>query len=224
MSPGQGSNASANRSSDHNGEEEDEGLRIIITHDNGDLMSEDHAEAFRIALENEVRNFHVRERNRPNFVRIRVDKWKPVNGTWVLTPAGTNPHLNGARLIQLVDRIQVGGLRFRARWNTDMPRYATLVARFSGGGNARELIEDPHLGLVATNEWPDDLQGQVRFVSSQQEEGSNYRLVRFEATEAVVSRIQEQNGFVSIGLDRATVQNNKNPVKRGSQVIYRLQK
>ena len=160
----------------------------------------------------------------PDFVRIRVDKWKAARGGWILTPGGSNPHLNGSRLIQLVDRVRVEGHRFRAAWNTDMPRHATLVARFNGGGNARELIEDPHLGLVATNEWPEELQGQVRFVSSQQEDGSNYRLVRFEATEAVVTRIQEQNGLVSIGLDRATVQNNKTPVKRGSQVVYRLQK
>ena len=61
-------------------------------------------------------------------------------------------------------------------------------------------------------------------MSSQQEEGSNYRLVRFEATEAVVDLIQGQNGLISIGLDRATVQNNKTPVKRGSRVVYRLQK
>ena len=87
-----------------------------------------------------------------------------------------------------------------------------------------ELIEDPHLGLVATNEWPEELQGQVRFVSSQNEEGSNYRLIRFEATEAVVTRIQEAGGYVFIGFDRATVQNNKKPCKRGTQIVYRLQK
>ena len=188
-------------------------------------MDPDTETEFRAALEQEVRNFHVRTRGSDNFVRIRVDKWTSRRGRWILTPGGTNPHLNGSRLIQIIEqRLRVNGHRFRARWNTDMPRLATLVARFSGGGSAQELVEDPHLGLVATNEWPEALQGQVRFVSSQQEDGSNYRLVRFEATEAVVTRIQEQNGLVSIGLDRATVQNNKTPVKRGSQVVYRLQK
>ena len=80
------------------------------------------------------------------------------------------------------------------------------------------------LGLIATNEWPEELQGQVRFISVEQEEGSHARLIRFEATEAVVQLIQEEGGTISIGSDSATIRNNKKPVKRGTNIVYRLQK
>ena len=123
-----------------------------------------------------------------------------------------------------MDRIRINGLRFRAVWNTELPRQATLTARLAGGGQAQELIEDETLGLIATNEWPQELQGQVRFVSVQQEEGSNYRIISFEATEAVVRLIQAENGVISLGSDSATIRNNKKPCKKGSSIVYRLQK
>ena len=153
-------------------------------------MTRETAAAFRTALEVEIRTLMVRERSNHNLVRLRVEQWRPGLGGWVLTPSWANPNLNGARIIQLTDRVNINGQRFQARWNTDMPRHPTLVARFSGGGNPTELIEDPFLGLVATNEWDEDPQGQVRFVSAQQESNSTYRLVRFEATEAIVNLIQ----------------------------------
>ena len=83
----------------------------------------------------------------------------------------------------------------------------------------------PHLGLVATNEWPEELQGQVRYVGVEQEGGtSNHRVIRFEATEAVVRHIQQAGGTIAIGFGRCTIRSNGKPVKAGSTVVYRLQK
>ena len=183
--------------------------------------------AFRAALERQMTEFTRRERNSPNFVRIQLDRWDTRRGGWVLTPGGANPHLNGSRIIQLVDRVRVTindrEYSFRANWNSDLPRLATMSARFNGGGNPVELIEDPDLGLVASNDWPEELQGQVKFISAQQEKGSDYRLVRFEATENVAELIQACDGLVYIGFDRGTIQNNKKDCRRGVPIVYRLQ-
>ena len=187
-------------------------------------MNEAMEQSFRAALEAEMRAFWARERDR-STIPLRINTWTARRGDYVLTPGGSNPHLNGSRLIQLVDRINVGGQRFTAAWNSDLPRIATLTARFNGGGNAQEMVEDPHFGLITTNEWSQDLQGQVRFVSVQQEErNSGYRLIRFEATEAIVNLIQAAGGTISIGFGRATVENNKKSVKRGATIVYKLQK
>ena len=176
-------------------------------------------------MEQEMRAMTVRERGRPNFVRMRIDAWKDRRGSLMLTPSGANPHLNGSRIIQLTDRIQIDGLSFRATWNTELPRHALLTARFDGTGSPSELIEDPHLGLVATNEWPEELQGQVRYVGVEQEGGtSNHRVIRFEATEAIVNHIQRAGGTIAIGFGRCTIRSNRKPVKAGSTVVYRLQK
>ena len=108
-------------------------------------------------------------------------------------------------------------------------RRRALVARFLGSGNPSELINDPFLGLVATNEWPAELQGQVRFIGSKSEaqpnsRGEVARLIRFEASEEVVRRIQDANGVIYLGFGKATVECNRTAVKRGSRVIYKLQK
>ena len=181
--------------------------------------------AFRRALEAEITAFSLRERAKGGvFVPLRVKKWDNKRGGWVLTPTGSNPNLNGSRIIQLVERIQIGDHRFKAMWNTDLPRLATLCAKVSGSGNPQTLVEDETLGIITTNEWPQELQGQVSFVSVQQEEGSNNRLIWFEATEQIVHLIQEEGGVISFGSDSVTIQNNRNRVKRGANVIYRLQK
>ena len=147
----------------------------------------------------------------------------------MLTPSGTNPTLNGSRILQMVSRIQVNGHRFRASWNTDLPRRASLVARFLGSGNPSELINDPFLGLVATNEWPAELQGQVRFIGSKSEaqpnsRGEVARLIRFEASPEVVAQIQAQGGSIHIGRLLGTVQSGKKAVKRGANINFVLQK
>ena len=194
-------------------------------------MNREMEQDFKAALEQEMRALMVRERSNHNLVRMRVEAWKPGSrrGGWILTPGGTNPTLNGNRIIELTRRITINGRSFRAAWNTDLPRHAILTARFLGSGNPAELVNDPFLGLVATNEWPEDLQGQVRFLSSSQEERPNSRgeiarLIRFEASEEVVSRIQAANGTIYLGFGKATIENNRNPVKRGSRVVYKLQK
>ena len=191
-------------------------------------MNDKMEKALKAALEEEMRAFMIRERASLQ-VRMRVETWTPRRGGWILTPGGANPTLNGNRIIQLVDRITIDGQRFRATWNTDLPRHAILTARFLGSGSPAELINDTYLGVVATNEWPNELQGQVRFLSSKQEErpnsrGETARLIRFEASEEVVRRIQEANGTIYLGFGKATVENNMNPVKRGSRIAYRLQK
>ena len=217
---------SFNSSGDQNGEEEEEGTRrVIITQANGQPMTTDMEQAFKQALEKEMSAFWARERAHSGAaVPLRLRTWSASRGGWVVTPTGSNPHLNGSRLIQLVDRVRVNGHRFRAIWNSDLPRQATLTARFAGGGDARELIEDDTFGLITTNEWDPELRGQVRFVEARREEGSNYRIIRFEATEAVVQLIQAEGGVISIGFDSATIYNNKKPCKRGTPVVYRLQK
>ena len=188
-------------------------------------MDEATESAFRRALEAEITAFSIRERAQGGaFIPLRVKKWDAKRGGWVLTPTGSNPHLNGSRLIQLVDRIQIGAHRFQAIWNTDLPRLATLCAKISGSGDAKALVEDETLGIITTNEWAQDLQGQVSFVSVQQEEGSNNRLIWFEATEQIVQLIQNEGGVISFGSDSATIQNNRNRVKRGVNITYRLQK
>ena len=197
--------------------------RIIVTATNGQPMDGEMEQAVRAQLEIEIREFRVRERAH-GTIPLRVTHWATRRGGWVITPGGSNPQLNGSRLIQLVSRVQVNGQRFRAIWNTDLPRQATLTAKFTGGGRAQELIEDEVLGLIATNEWPEELQGQVRFISVEPEEGSNARIIHFEATEEVVRLIQEEGGTISIGSDSATIRNNKKSVKRGANIIYRLQK
>ena len=199
---------------------------MVVQLANGASMSRQMEEEFKAALEAEMRSLMIRQRNHRNLVRMRVEAWTPRRGGYVLTPGGADPTLNGSRIIDMVSRIRVNGQRLIARWNYDLPQHATLMARFNGTGDARELIEDPFLGLIATNEWPGDLQGQVRFIKVQKEENPDkgFRLIRFEATEAVVRRIQAANGTIYLGFGKATVENNKNPVKEGSTVVYRLQK
>ena len=219
-----GSNRSTD-AGDHTGDEE-EGHRVVIMMANGAPMTKQMEEEVKKALEEEMRSLMVRERTNRNLVRMRVEAWTTRRGGYVLTPGGANPTLNGNRIIQLAQRIRVNGQRVIARWNYDLPQHATLMARFHGSGDARELIEDAFLGLIATNEWPDDLQGQVRFVKVQHEENpsSGHRLIRFEASAEVVRRIQQANGTIYLGFGKATVECNKIPVKEGSKVVYRLQK
>ena len=199
---------------------------MVIMMANGAPMTKQMEEEVKKALEEEMRSLMVRERTNRNLVRMRVEAWNTRRGGYVLTPGGANPTLNGNRIIQLAQRIRVNGQRVIARWNFDLPQHATLMARFHGSGDARELIEDTFLGLIATNEWPDDLQGQVRFVKVQHEENpsSGHRLIRFEASAEVVRRIQQANGTIYLGFGKATVECNKIPVKEGSKVVYRLQK
>ena len=193
---------------------------------NGTPMSKQMEDDVKKALEAEMRSLMVRERSNRNLIRMRVENWTTRRGGYVLTPGGANPTLNGNRIIQMAQRIRVNGQRITAGWNYNLPQHATLMARFNGSGDARELIEDAFLGLIATNEWPADLQGQVRFIRVQQEEtpSSGYRLIRFEATEEVVRHIQAANGTIYLGFGKATVECNKIPVKEGSRVVYRLQK
>ena len=206
--------------------EDEEGHRVVVRMANGAPMSKQMEEEFKAALESEMRAMMIRERSNRNLVRMRVETWTPRRGGYVLTPGGANPTLNGHRIIQMAHCIRVSGQCVVASWNYELPQHATLMARFNGTGDARELIEDAFLGLVATNEWPEGLQGQVRFVKVQKEENpsSTFRLIRFEATEAVVKRIQAAGGTIYLGFGKATVENNKNPVKKGSTVVYRLQK
>ena len=49
--------------------------RIIISQTNGAPMDSETTDEFRAALEQEVRDFHVRARGRQDFIRIRVDRW-----------------------------------------------------------------------------------------------------------------------------------------------------
>ena len=193
---------------------------------NGTSMSKQMEDDVKKALEAEMRSLMVRERSNRNLIRMRVENWTTRRGGYVLTPGGANPTLNGNRIIDMASRIRINGQQVTARWNYDLPQHATLMARFSGTGDARELIEDSFLGLVATNEWPEELQGQVRFmkVTKEDKPSSGFRLIRFEATEAVVRRIQAANGTIYLGFGKATVENNKTPVKEGSRVVYRLQK
>ena len=199
---------------------------MIIRFSNGGAMTSQQQEDFKAALEAEMRALMIRERATRGLVRMRVETWSTRRDGWVLTPGGANPTLNGNRIIQMAQRIRVNGQRITAGWNYNLPQHATLMARFNGSGDARELIEDAFLGLIATNEWPADLQGQVRFIRVQQEEtpSSGYRLIRFEATEEVVRHIQAANGTIYLGFGKATVECNKIPVKEGSRVVYRLQK
>ena len=217
----------SNQSMDTGDQTEDEdGHRVVIRMANGASMNRQMEEELRTALESEMRALMIRERSNRNLVRMRVEEWTPRRGGFVLTPGGANPTLNGNRIILMAQRIRVGGQRVVASWNYQLPQHATLMARFNGSGDARELIEDPFLGLIATNGWPAELQGQVRFVKVQKEDkpDKGYRLIRFEATEAVVKRIQAAGGTIYLGFGTATVENNKNPVKEGSTVVYRLQK
>ena len=199
---------------------------MVIQMADGSPMTKQMREDVKKALEEEMRALMIRERASRNLVRMRVENWATRRGGYVLTPGGANPTLNGNRIIQLAQRIRIKGRRVIARWNYNLPQHATLMARFNGSGDARELIEDAHLGLVATNEWPAELQGQVRFIKVQQEANpaSGYRLIRFEASEAIVRRIQQAGGTIYLGFDKATVECNKVPVKEGSKVVYRLQK
>ena len=128
------------------------------------------------------------------------------------------------------DRVQLsGGRRVRAQWNHELERVAELTIRFSGSGVPVELIEDPILGLVRMNRWPQELRRQVRFLQmvSPEEEGrtlSNFRIIRFEAHPEVVRRIQERDGSIYIGKDKGTVMANKKPLTKNLTVNYKLQK
>ena len=206
--------------------EDEDGHRVVIRLANGASMTKQQEEELKAALEAEMRALMIRESASRNLVRLRIEAWTPRRGGYILTPGGANPTLNGNRIIMLAQRVRVGGQRVVARWNYELPQHATLMLRFNGSGDARELIEHPVLGLVATNEWPEELRGQVRFVKVQKEEkpDKGFRLIRIEATEEVVRRIQQAGGTIYLGFGKATVENNKNPVKEGSTVVYRLQK
>ena len=115
--------------------------------------------------------------------------------------------------------------RLRAVWNHQLPRVARLTVRAGTRGNAEDLIEDDGIGIVRLNRWPEHLRGQVRYLGTiPSEDDSNYRLIRFEASPAVVQQIQEANGMMFVGRHLGTVQSGKRPVKRGSTINYVLQK
>ena len=189
-------------------------------------MSRDLARAVHNAIEEEI---WQQQRTSPDSA-ILTDDWQPRRGGWVVIPGGADPQANGARLIQMVNnRVRVNGHRLRADWNTNLPRHAVLTVRFRSHGNPQDLLEDPVTGVVSLNRqaqvpWPRALQGQIRFLSVHPEEGSQFRLARFEASSEVVRYIQENNGSMYIGGSRGTVQSNKKDVKKGMQVAYRLQK
>ena len=206
----------------------DEGVhRIFVTLPNGAEMSEDQAEEARNAIEKLIDQQH---RNVEEFP-INVDKWNFQNGRLGLTPGGPDALEDGERLVQMInDRVQLsGGRRVRAQWNHELERVAELTIRFSGSGVPVELIEDPILGLVRMNRWPQELRRQVRFLQmvSPEEEGrtlSNFRIIRFEAHPEVVRRIQERDGSIYIGKDKGTVMANKKPLTKNLTVNYKLQK
>ena len=99
-----------------------------------------------------------------------------------------------------------------------------MTVRFSSSGDPRELLEDPDIGVVRMNRWPAHLEGQIRYLKVKNEEGSNYRLARFEAPEEVVGLIKAKDGFIRFGFELGTVQSGKQPVKGDVVVQYRVQK
>ena len=122
------------------------------------------------------------------------------------------------------DRVRVQGQKFRADWNYNLPKHAIMTARFASSGNPQELLEDPDIGVVRMNRWPEHLQGTIRFLKVKNEDGSQCRLARFEGPEEVVKLIKAKNGLMRVGFENATVQSGKKDMKGDSPVVYRLQK
>ena len=99
-----------------------------------------------------------------------------------------------------------------------------MTVRFTSSGNPQELLEDPDIGVVRMNRWPEHLQGKIRYLSIKNEDGSSYRLARFEGNEEVVRLVKANNGLMRIGFEHGTVQSGKKDVKGNMTPVYRLQK
>ena len=156
---------------------------------------------------------------------IFVDEWQHKRGGLLLSLPEDDFVVNGNRLIQLVnDRVQVNGRHLKAAWNYNLPSVAIMTARFSSSGDAKELIEDPAIGIVRMNRWPAHLQGQVRFLKVKNEDGSQFRLARFEAPEEAVGLIKAKDAQIRIGFELGTVHSGKQFVKGDAVVQYRVQK
>ena len=200
-------------------EDSDQG-RIVISGLNGPLSRELGWDVRR-AIEAELTSLLRNRAEGP----IYINEWHQRRGGWVVTPGGDDPQQNGNRFLRVVNEMaRVQGQHFRGDWNHDLARHATLTVRFSSYGNPQDLLEDPDIGAVRMNNWPRELQGQIRYLSVRSEEGSNYRLARFEASEEVVRRIQDNRGQMRIGFEMSTVRSGKKDVKENSPVVFKLQK
>ena len=157
---------------------------------------------------------------------ILTSDWQHRRGRISIIMGGPESQLDGDRLIRMInERVLVNGSRLRATWNHQLPRVARLTVRAGIRGNAEDLIEDDGIGIVRLNRWPAHLRGQVRYLGTiPSEDDTNYRLIRFEASPAIVQLIQEANGTMFIGRYHGTVQSGKRPVKMGSTINYVLQK
>ena len=156
---------------------------------------------------------------------IYINDWQPKRGGWVVTLESEDLQPQGDRLIKIInDRIRVQGQRFKADWNYNLPKHAIMTARFTSSGNPQELLEDPDIGVVRMNRWPEHLQGKIRFLKIKNEEGSQCRLARFEGPEELVQLIKAKQGLMRVGFENATVHSGKKLMQGDSPVVYRLQK
>ena len=203
------------------------GNRIFVSLLNGEPMTENMLRDVKLVIEAALDMQHRNVEELP----IIIDEWDVSRGRITIIPGGHASQANGDKLIKTInERLRVHGARLRAQWDHQLPRVARLTVKFSGGGDPKELIESELVGVLRLNGWPtsgpNSVRGQVRFLHTIRtaEDDPDYRLVRFEASPAIVALIQAKDGYMYIGKGRGTVQSGKKPVKRDSNVHYYLQK
>ena len=201
--------------------DEENNDRIVIKCRDGSHMSKETCKDARKAIEAEL---YALLRNRTEMP-VFVNDWQIKRGGLVVSLPADDLTPSGNRLIRLInERVQVHGRQLKADWNYNLSLIAIMTVRFSSSGDPRELLEDPDIGVVRMNRWPAHLEGQIRYLKVKNEEGSNYRLARFEAPEEVVGLIKAKDGFIRFGFELGTVQSAKQPVKGDVVVQYRVQK
>ena len=203
------------------------GRTIFVSLHNGEPMAENMLRDAQLVIEAAL---DLQYRN-PEELPIIIDEWDESRGRLTIIPGGHASQANGDRLIRIInERLRVHNTRLRAQWDHELPRVARLTVKFSSGGDAQELIEGELVGITRLNGWPtsgpNSVRGQVRYLHTirSDEENPTHRLVRFEASPAVVALIQGRDGLIHIGRGRGTVQSGKKAVKRDSSVNYYLQK
>ena len=184
-------------------------------------MVKEVAKGVKKAIEAKLTNMLRNRSEEPIF----LNDWQLKRGGWVVSLPVEDLAREGNRLIKVInDRVRPQGRLLKADWNYNLPLHAVMTVRFGSSGDPKELIEDPDVGMVRMNKWPAHLQGHIRFLKVKNEDGSQYRLARFEAPEEVVGLVKAKDGTIRLGFELSTVQSGKKAVRGDSQVVYRVQK